>query len=104
MVQFHLNDCHERVLWKLLTFEGSFLVYYPSAKRATTVGTHWCFVMENNSELGEIIQDNVCDELIKHGFLEADLDEKEHEVQTALGTQIGRVFKLSNSLKNILKR
>lgn len=104
MVKFHLNDDHERVLWKLLTFEGSFLVYYSSTERANTVGSHWCFVTGPRAELGEIIQGRVCDELVKHGFLEGVLDEKEYRIQTALGTQIGRVFKVSNTLKNILKR
>lgn len=85
---------------RLLFEEGSFLVYYPDPQRAQVLG-HWCFVPNITASKSEIVKDSICNDLALREILVPELDNKEYKMQCAVGTQKGRIFKISDTFKNI---
>ncbi len=90
-----LSTTHIELLQKLLSNSGSFVIYYDQIPRAYKVGSHWCFLYNLRETESTRISDKICEELVFYGILVPEINDVEYEAQRAVGTQGGRIYKVS---------
>jgi len=97
MSNFFFDKRHADLLKMLLNAPDGFVVYYDQKDRAQIIGQHWCFVPTKDAQESVVISDEVCDELVRHGILIPELNDVEYSAQCAVGTQKGRIYKVSKA-------
>lgn len=97
-----LGEYHMEVLRKLFMNSGSFLVQYPEPR--PMYAHKWFFVLSSKSKQSLHMHSGVCDYLVEHDFIVPEMDDKEFEVQLAVGAIDYRKYKLSSSISSVLKK
>jgi len=101
MSNFFLFTEHIILLQKLLFNPDSFVIYYDQIPRASRVGSHWCFVDNLKETKSTLVSDKTCEELVFHKILVPEIDDAEFQAQRAVGTQNGRIYKISKKFEKI---